>query len=109
MVQNYPLSTIHKIMTEQTVSLRTYYIVYGLLLVLLGLTVAVAYLELGAWGIALALTIAVVKATLVILYFMHVRYSNGLIAVFAVTGFVWLLLLLGLTMSDYLSRGWVGG
>lgn len=95
-------------MNQPTASLRTYYLVYAALLALLALTVAVAYLELGTLGLALALTIAVIKAVLVILYFMHVRYSNSLIALFALTGFVWLLLLLGLTLNDYLSRGWVG-
>jgi cytochrome c oxidase subunit 4 len=54
-----------------------------------------------------ALTIAVIKATLVVLYFMHVRYSARLIWVVVVAGFFWLGILFVLTMSDYLSRPWV--
>ncbi len=89
-------------------SLRTYYVVYGALLVLLLLTVAVAQLHLGAFGIILALTIAIGKAVLVLLYFMHLRQSSRLTWVFAAAGFAWLMILLALTMTDYLSRGWVG-
>jgi caa(3)-type oxidase subunit IV len=89
-------------------SLRTYYVVYGALLVLLVLTVAVAQFQLGVFGIVLALTIAIVKAVLVILYFMHLRDNSRLTWIFAGAGFVWLLLLFAFTMTDYLSRGWVG-
>jgi cytochrome c oxidase subunit 4 len=99
-----PAPTLH----EEHVSLRTYYLIFGALLVLLVLTVAVAYLDLGGWGIALALLIATVKALLVILYFMHVRYSNPLTWLFVASGFAWLVILIGLTFSDYLSRGWIG-
>jgi cytochrome c oxidase subunit 4 len=95
-------------MQHSSPSLRTYYIVYGALLVLLLLTVAVAQLQLGAFGIVLALTIAIVKAVLVVLYFMHLRDSSRLTWIFAGAGFVWLLLLFAFTMTDYLSRTWVG-
>jgi cytochrome c oxidase subunit IV len=88
---------------------RTYFIIYVLLLVLLVLTVAVAYVHLNGWSVVLALTIAIIKALLVILYFMHVRYSDWLTWLFAGAGFLWLGILLVLTISDYLSRGWVGG
>jgi cytochrome c oxidase subunit IV len=88
---------------------RTYFIVYLALLVLLVLTVAVAYVHLDGWSVVLALTIAIIKALLVILYFMHVRYSDWLTWLFAGAGFLWLGILLVLTISDYLSRGWVGG
>jgi len=54
------------------------------------------------------LGIAVAKATLVVLYFMHVRYSTRLIPVVVAAGVFWLLLLFGLTMGDYVSRGWLG-
>jgi len=56
-----------------------------------------------------ALTIAVLKALLVILYFMHVRYSDSLVWVFVAAGFFWLSLLLVGILQDYISRGWVGG
>jgi cytochrome c oxidase subunit 4 len=82
--------------------------VYGALMVLLLLTVAVAQFHLGAFGIVLALTIAIVKAILVVLYFMHLRYSSRLTMVFAGAGLVWLLIMFSFTLSDYLSRAWVG-
>ncbi len=82
--------------------------IFAALLGLLALTVLVAYLDLGAWSPLVAMLIASVKALLVVLYFMHVRYNNRLTWVFAGAGFVWLALLLVLTMSDYLSRNWVG-
>jgi cytochrome c oxidase subunit IV len=94
-------------MEHSSPSLRVYYLVYGALLVLLVLTVVVGVLDLGALGLILALTIAVVKALLVILYFMHVRYSSRMTWTFAAAGFVWLAILLLLLMTDYLTRGWV--
>jgi cytochrome c oxidase subunit 4 len=96
------------IMEHSSPSLRTYYVVYGALMVLLLLTVAVAQLELGAFGIVLALAIAISKAILVVLYFMHLRDSSRLTWIFAGAGFVWLLIMFVFIMSDYLSRAWVG-
>jgi cytochrome c oxidase subunit 4 len=55
------------------------------------------------------LLIASVKALLVVLFFMHVRWSTRLTWVVAASGFVWLIILFGLTMTDYLTRGWVEG
>ena len=96
-------------MNHDPVSVRTYFVVYLALLALLALTVTAAYLPLGSLGVVIALTIAVVKALLVMLYFMHLRYSNRLIWLFAGAGFVWLAILLFYSISDYLSRGWIGG
>jgi cytochrome c oxidase subunit 4 len=53
--------------------------------------------------------VATAKATLVILYFMHVRYAPALVWVFAAAGFVWLFLLLLFTLSDFITRGWIAG
>ena len=72
------------------------------------LTTGVAFIDLGRIGnIAVALTIAVIKAVLVMLYFMHLRYSSRLTTLFAAAGVFWFGILLVLTLSDYLSRGWV--
>jgi cytochrome c oxidase subunit 4 len=88
--------------------MKTYYAVFAALMVLLALTVLVAYEDFGSpWNIVIALTIAVVKAVLVILYFMHVRYSSRLTWVFVCAGFFWFLLLIGITLSDYVSRDWL--
>ena len=54
-----------------------------------------------------ALTIAVVKATLVILYFMHLRYSSRLTQVVVAAGVCWLIIMIALTLSDYLTRHWL--
>ena len=88
-------------------SLRSYFVVYGALIVLLLLTVAVAEFHLGTLGIVLALTIAIAKALLVLFFFMHLRDSSRLTWLFAGAGFVWLLILFTFTLADYLTRGWV--
>ena len=69
------------------------------------LTWAIAFYDLGKWNPVIALTIACTKATLVILYFMHVRYSNRLTVVTVCAGFFWLMILITLSMADYATRG----
>jgi cytochrome c oxidase subunit IV len=91
-------------MSTHIVPLRVYFLVFATLLVLTGLTVWVAFVDLGAWGTPVALTIASTKAFLVILFFMHVRYGSHLVWVFATSGFAWLVILLAFTLSDYYSR-----
>ena len=91
-------------MEEQHVSDKTYYVIFAVLMVLLVATVGATRLEFGPFNIVVALTIAVVKAVLIILYFMHVRYSTRLIRFFAVAAFFWLVILLGFTFTDYLTR-----
>jgi cytochrome c oxidase subunit IV len=86
-----------------------YYAVFLALMVGTALTVAVAFVDLGALNNVLMLGIAMTKALLVILFFMHVRWSTRLTWVVAASGFFWLLILFGLTMTDYLTRGWVEG
>lgn len=94
-------------MSEHVVSKKIYFIIFGLLLVLTAATVWVATFDLGAWNAVVALSIAVSKATLVVLYFMHVRYSSKLTWVFVVAGFFWLAILVAFTLSDFATRGWV--
>jgi cytochrome c oxidase subunit 4 len=90
------------------VSTKVYFAVFGALLALTALTTGVAFVDLGRIGnIAVALTIAVIKVVLVMLYFMHLRYSTRLTILFAAAGIFWLGILLVLTLSDYVSRGWV--
>jgi cytochrome c oxidase subunit 4 len=95
-------------MSEHVVPVRIYLAVAAALLVLTAITVYVAFLDLGALNNIVALSIAVTKATLVVLFFMHVRYSTPLTWLTVVGGFAWLILLLALTFSDYVSRGWLG-
>jgi len=86
-----------------------YYLVFFALMIGTFLTVFVAKYDLGVMNNMLMLTIACTKALLVILFFMHVRWSTRLTWVVAASGFFWLLILFTLTLSDYFSRGWVAG
>jgi cytochrome c oxidase subunit 4 len=83
----------------------TYYAIFGALMVLTGVTVAVAFVNLGTLNFPVALAIAITKATLVILFFMHVKYSSRLTKLFVGMAFFFLFVLFGLTLTDYLSRG----
>ena len=88
--------------------ISVYLAIFGALMVLTGVTVWVAYQDLGVWNDLVALIIAVSKATLVVLFFMQVYYSSRLSKLTVLGGFLWLAILLGLTMADYLSRGFLG-
>jgi cytochrome c oxidase subunit IV len=88
---------------------RLYLVIFGALLVGTFLTVLVAKFDFGAMNNIVMLSIACAKALLVILYFMHVRWSSRLTWVVAASGFFWLLILFFFTMADYMSRGWVAG
>lgn len=81
-----------------------YFVIFAALLGLLFLTVGVAYLHLGAWAVVAAMTIAISKAVLIILYFMHVRYEVPLVRVFAAAGFAWVGLMLLFLFADYTTR-----
>jgi cytochrome c oxidase subunit 4 len=83
---------------------KTYYLVFAALLLLTLVTVEVAFFDMGLLNFPLALAISTCKATIVILYFMHLRYSSRLTWLVAGTGFFWLFILIALTMSDYLTR-----
>ncbi len=91
-------------MAEHIVPKQTYYVIYVVLLVCTYLTWQVAYFDLGRLNTVAALGIAVFKAVLVALFFMHAKYSTRLTWVVIAAGLFWLVLLLGLTMTDYLTR-----
>ncbi len=82
-----------------------YYAIFGALMVLTVVTVAVATVNLGRFNFPVAIGIAITKATLVILFFMHAKYSSKLTKMFVGTAFFFLFILLTLTMTDFLSRG----
>ena len=86
-----------------------YYMVFGALILGTILTVAASKVDMGPLNNIVMLAIACTKASLVILFFMHVRWSSRLTWVVAMAGFFWLLILFGIGMSDYMSRGWVPG
>ena len=80
--------------------------VFGILVVLMVATIVAARVNLGPLNNIIAMTIAVTKAALVVLYFMQVRYSSKLTWIWAGIGFIWLAFLFG-TLGDYLTRDWL--
>ena len=96
-------------MSSHFVSVRVYLAVFGALLVLTGVTTGVAYVDLGWANTAVALGIASLKASLVVLFFMHVRYSSSAVKTFTVVGLLFLMILFAFTVSDYLTRGAIAG
>ena len=96
-------------MSEHTiVPVKTYFSVVAALMVFTAITVAVAFVDLGPANNVVMLSIAVVKATLVVMFFMHAKYGTRLIPLVAASGFFFVLLMFVITMSDYMSRGWLG-
>jgi cytochrome c oxidase subunit 4 len=95
-------------MSEHIVSLRIYITIFLVLLLGTGLTVAAAFVDF-PWQLntIVALTIATVKATFVVLYFMHVRYSSRLVWVIVAAALFWMGIMFALTFSDYLTRDWI--
>ena len=86
----------------------TYVMVFLALAVGTLVTYLAALYDFGAFNTLVALTIAVTKATLVVWFFMGVRFNTPLTKVVAISGFLWMLILFGIGMSDYLSRPWLG-
>jgi cytochrome c oxidase subunit IV len=92
--------------THHVVPLSVYYWNFTALMVLLVLTLVAARYDMGVFNTIVALTIAVVKAVLIVLFFMHLRWSTPLVRVFAVAALFWLMILFVLTLDDYFSRPW---
>lgn len=88
------------------ISQKTYLLVFLSLIGLTALTTGVAYIDLGPFNTVVALAIAFSKMMLVIMFFMHVRHSGGLVRITIVAAFFWFALLVGFTMSDYHTRTW---
>ena len=95
-------------MSVHIVPRKTYFAVFAALLVLTATTVFIATINFGRMNDVVAITVAVTKMLLVLLFFMHVRYSSRLIWVIVASMFFWLLILLLITLTDYSSRGWFG-
>jgi cytochrome c oxidase subunit 4 len=93
-------------MSQPIVPQKTYLFVFLCLIGLTVLTTAVAFVDLGPLNTVVALAIAFTKMLLVILFFMGVRYSGGLVRIVLVAGFFWLALLIAFTTADYRSRSW---
>ena len=93
-------------MSEHVVPKRTYYLIFGILLFCTYLTVQIAFFDLGVFNTVAALTIAAFKAVLVVLFFMHVKYSSRLTWAVVIGGLFWLGIMLTLTLTDYTTRAW---
>jgi cytochrome c oxidase subunit 4 len=91
-------------MTNSNAATWQYIRIGIILMLLLVLTISVAYVDLGPYNIIIALLIATVKASLVAYFFMHIRTSSRLTWTVAIGGFFWLFILFALTFSDFLSR-----
>lgn len=85
---------------------RTYLAVFVMLVVLLVLSVLATTIEHGAWNLIAGLMIAIVKATLIVLIFMNARHANATTRAYVLAGFVWLVILLVIIMTDYGTRSW---
>ena len=94
-------------MSAHLVPRRIYYIVFSTLMVLTAVTVWIAFQDLGVFNTVAAMTIACTKATLVVAYFMHVRYGAPLVRIVLGAAILWLVILFALMMADYASRGWL--
>jgi cytochrome c oxidase subunit IV len=93
-------------MSHIIVPQKTYLFVFLSLVGLTALTTGVAYVDLGSFNTVVALAIAFLKMMLVILFFMNVRHSSGLVRIVIVAAFFWFALLIAFTMSDYRTRSW---
>src|SRR4051812_24012769 len=89
-------------------SATSYVLVFLGLIVLTVVTTAVAFVDLGAFSVVAALAIACCKMLLVTLFFMHVRHSSRLTKLVLVGALLWLTILIGLTLTDFITRGWFG-
>jgi cytochrome c oxidase subunit 4 len=94
-------------METTTHSPRLYWKTCAALMALLAMTWTIGYINLGMFNVIIALAIAITKALLVALFFMHIKGSSRLLHLAMAVGVIWLIILLSLTLGDYLTRGWV--
>jgi cytochrome c oxidase subunit IV len=92
-------------MSDHVSPVSLYLTIFGALMVLTGVTVGAAYVDLGRFNFAVAMLIAGFKATLVVWYFMHVKYQSHMTKLTVATGLFFLSILLGMSLIDYVSRG----
>jgi cytochrome c oxidase subunit 4 len=96
-------------MSHPVVPIKVYVGVFLALITLTVTTVAVSKLDLGEYNFIAAMTIAVIKGTLVVLFFMHVRQASKMTKLFVAAGFFWMAIMFVFVLSDYFSRGWLPG
>ncbi len=92
---------------EKIISGKVYFTVWAALMCLTVTTAGLSYIDLGAFSIVVALLIATIKGSLVVLFFMHVKYLDVKATLLVIlAGFFWLTILLLMTMTDYITRAW---
>ena len=91
---------------EVVVPVKIYVAVFIALICLTALTTGVAYIDMGAFNTVVALAIAAVKMTLVLLFFMHLKYATGMTRLVLFAAIIWLGILISLTLADELTRHW---
>ncbi len=94
-------------MNHKVVPIRTYILIWAILICATFTTLGVAFLDLGPWNIVVAMMIAFTKMSLVVLFFMHVKQQTNLTKLFVVAGFVFLGILIFMAMTDYGTRSWM--
>jgi cytochrome c oxidase subunit IV len=96
-----------ELVMEEVVKPKVYVWTCIALLALLALTWTIAYVDLGPFNLIVALAVAIAKAIVIALFFMHIKGSGRVLHLAAVAGVIWLLFLISLTLGDYITRGWV--
>ena len=96
-------------MSVHVTPIRIYLMVFAILMVGTALTVWAAFIDMEPFNDLVAMAIAITKATFVVLYFMHVKHSTRLTKITVLAGFLWLAILIALTLSDYYTRGFLTG
>lgn len=94
-------------MRPPPVSVRKYAAVFGSLLLLALATTLIGFLDLGPFNMIIAITIATTKASLIAAFFMQALYEGKMVRIIIAGGIVWFLIMLTLTLGDYMSRGWL--
>jgi cytochrome c oxidase subunit 4 len=94
-------------MNHKVVPVRTYILIWAILICATFTTLGVAFIDLGPWNIVVAMMIAFCKMSLVVLYFMHVKQQTNLTKIFVVAGFFFLGILIFMFMTDYGTRSWM--
>jgi len=104
--ENHDVNAGHAENEQHIVSPKVYFLIFMALLVCTALTIGASYLEMGPWNPVVAIAIACVKATLVVLFFMHIKYSSKLMKLTVGAGLFTFLILVGMSLSDYFTRAW---
>ena len=92
---------------EKVVAPKIYFRTCIALLTLLAVTWSIAYVDLGPFNLIFALAVAITKAIVIALFFMHIKGSRSILHLAAIAGVMWLMILIALTLGDYFTRGWV--